>query len=86
VRLIWRAEAVGDQKIIYTVRYARTQKISIPDCFGRLGDKIAADVIRWLTRDNIVTAAKVAKIVGGTPRHPKLGCVLELTTYPGTET
>jgi len=30
----------------------------MPDCFGRLSDKIAAEVIRRLTQDNVVTAAK----------------------------
>jgi len=47
--------------------------------------RVAARVVRWLTRDNIVTAAKVVKITGGTRRQPRLGCVLELSTYPGPE-
>ncbi|MBW1890385.1 MAG: hypothetical protein JRI93_07660, partial [Deltaproteobacteria bacterium] len=40
---------------------------------------------RWLTKDNIVTAARVVRIVGGTRKRPKLGCVLELSTYPSPE-
>jgi hypothetical protein len=51
------------------------------DCFGRLNDKVAADVIRWLTQERISTAVRVARIVGGTRKRPKLGCLLELSTY-----
>jgi len=83
VRLIWHADPTGNKDVVYLVRKGGRQQLSMPDCFGRLSDKVAADVIHWLNQDNIVTAAKVVKIVGGTRRHPKLGCVLELTTYPG---
>lgn len=83
VRLIWQSEAAGDKDLVYLVRKGRGHEISMPDCFGRLNDKVAADVIRWLNQDNIVTAAKVTKIVGGTRKRPKLGCILELTTYEG---
>ena len=55
------------------------------DCFGRLNDRVAADVIRWLTQENVVTEAQVLKIQGGTPKRPKLGCVMELTAYPGPD-
>ena len=81
VRLIWDASTGGNT--VYLVRSGRAQQISMPDCFGRLNDKIAADVTRWLNHENIVTAARVVKLTGGTTKNPKLGCVLELTTYPG---
>jgi hypothetical protein len=83
IRLIW--DASGGADIVYLVRRGRAQQLSMPDCFGRLNDKVAADVIRWLTHDNIVTSARVVKITGGTHKNPKQGCVLELTTYPGPE-
>ena len=83
VRLIWHAEAAGSKDVVYLVRKGGRQELSMPDCFGRLSDKVAADVIRWLNQDNIVTSAKVVKIVGGTRKRPKLGCIMELTTYPG---
>ncbi len=81
VRLIWDAGQDGKSKKIYVVRPRGTMQLVMPDCFGRLSDKVAADVIRWLTKDNIVTSAKIVDIVGGTRKRPKLGCVLELTTY-----
>ena len=81
VRLIW--DASSGANTVYLVRSGRAQQLSMPDCFGRLNDKVAADVTRWLTHDNIVTAARVVKITGGTHKVPKQGCVLELTTYPG---
>jgi hypothetical protein len=83
VRLIWHAQTPGNKDVVYLVRKGGRQELSMPDCFGRLSDKVAADVIRWLNQDNIVTSAKVVKIVGGTRKRPKLGCVIELTTYPG---
>ena len=81
VRLLWDSGETGSKKTIYLVRGPKTQRLSISDCFGRLGDKVAGDVIRWLTRDGIATTAKVIKIIGGTPKRPKLGCVIELSTY-----
>jgi hypothetical protein len=81
VRLLWDGGESGNKKTIYLVRGPRTQQLSITNCFGRLSDKVAADVIRWLTRDSIATTAKVIKIVGGTAKRPKLGCVVELSTY-----
>ena len=83
VRLIWDSGESGNKMIIYVVRGGKGSALTMADCFGRLGDKAAADVIRWLTEENIVTLAKVSKITGGTRKKPKLGCVLELTTYPG---
>jgi hypothetical protein len=83
VRLIWHAEAAGAKDVVYLVRKGGKKEIAMPDCFGRLSDKVAGDVIRWLNQDNVVTAAKVVKIVGGTRRRPRLGCIVELTTYPG---
>ena len=77
VRLLWDAGKDGNKKTLYLVRGSR----SIGDCFGRLNDKVAADVIRWLTQDQVSTTARVAKIVGGTRKRPKLGCVIELSTY-----
>lgn len=85
VRLIWQTKAEGNREVIYLVRRGGRQQISMPDCFGRLNDKTAGDVIRWMTHDNIVTAAKVVKILGGTRKRPKLGCVVQLTTYPGPQ-
>jgi hypothetical protein len=81
VRLLWDGGDTGNKKTIYLVRGPRTQQLSISNCFGRLNDKVAGDVIRWLTRDSIATTAKVIKIVGGTAKRPKLGCVIELSTY-----
>jgi hypothetical protein len=81
VRLLWDGGESGNKKTIYLVRGPQTQQLSISNCFGRLNDKVAGDVIRWLTRDSIGTTAKVIKIVGGTPKRPKLGCVIELSTY-----
>jgi hypothetical protein len=81
VRLLWDGGETGSKKMIYLVRGPKTQELSISNCFGRLSDKVAGDVIRWLTRDNITTTAKVIKIVGGTAKRPKLGCVIELSTY-----
>jgi hypothetical protein len=83
VRMIWQPEAAGSKDVVYLVRKGRSQEVSMPDCFGRLNDKVAADVVRWLNQDNIVTEARVSKIVGGTRKRPKLGCILELTTYAG---
>lgn len=85
VRLIWDATGSVNKNTVYLLRKGRTQQLSMPDCFGRLNDKVATDVVRWLTHDNIVTSAKVVKITGGTRKNPRLGCVLELTTYPGPE-
>ena len=83
VRLIWNRTESKD--IVYLVRGGRTQEFSMSDCFGRLDDKVATEVVRWLTQDNIVTSAKVARIVGGTRKRPKLSCVVELSTYQGPE-
>lgn len=85
VRLIWDAGESGTKSIIYVVRGGKGRALTMADCFGRLGDKTAADVIRWLTEENIVTLATVSKLTGGTRKRPKLGCVLELTTYPGPD-
>ena len=82
VRLVWDA---GNKPVVYLVlqRGVMARELSMPDCFGRLDDKVAADVIRWLNQENIVTSATVIKITGGTRKRPRLGCVLELRTYPG---
>lgn len=85
VRLIWDAGDSGGKDFVYLVRKGTSNELSMPDCFGRLNDKVAADVIRRLTKENVVTAAKVAKITGGTKKRPKLGCVLELRAYPAPE-
>ncbi len=86
VRLIWHTGDSGRRNRIYLVRRGSgTQELSMPDCFGRLDDRVAEKVIRWLNGDNIVTEAKVVKITGGTRKQPRLGCLLELTTYPGPE-
>lgn len=85
VRLLWDAGETGNKKIIYLVRGPRVQQLNISNCFGRLNDKVAADVIHWLTQDSIAASAKVAKIVGGTRKRPKLGCVIELSTYKVVE-
>jgi hypothetical protein len=83
VRLIWDAGDSGNKDTVYLVRKGLGQELAMPDCFGRLNDKVAADVIHWLTKENVVTSAKVAKLSGGTRKRPRLGCVLELRTYPG---
>ena len=84
VRLVWHDKSSGTRGVVYLLKGGKkTQELFMPDCFGCLNDKISARVVRWLTRDNIVTAAKVVKITGGTRKQPRLGCVLELTTYPG---
>ena len=81
VRLIWQSEGSANKEIVYLVRKGSRQELAMPHCFGRLNDKVAADVIRWLNQDNIATSATVVKIVGGTPKRPKLGCILQMTTY-----
>jgi hypothetical protein len=81
VRLLWDSGESGNKKTIYLVRGPKSQELDISDCFGRLEDKVAADVIRWLTQESIATTAKVVKIMGGTRKRPKLGCVVELSTY-----
>ena len=81
VRLIWDAGRTGNQTIVYLFRGGKAQKLAIPDCFGRLNDKVAADVIRWLHQDNIASAATVVNVTGGTRKRPKLSCVIELATY-----
>ena len=85
VRLLWDAGETGNKKTIYLVRGPGIQQLNIANCFGRLNDEVARDVIRWLTQESIATTAKVAKIVGGTRKRPKLGCVLELSTYKVVE-
>lgn len=80
IRLLWDSGESGHKKIIYLTS-GRSRNFSMSDCFGRLNDKTAEDVIRWLTQDNITTFAKVADIVGGTRKRPKKGCVIELSTY-----
>jgi hypothetical protein len=85
VRLIWGTTGSGTKNTVYVVRKGKAKELAMPDCFGRLSDKVAAEVIRRLTQDNIVTAAKVVKITGGTRKNPRLGCVLELSMYPGPE-
>lgn len=83
VRLIWGGPGAGTKNTVYVVRKGKNKELSMPDCFGRLNDKLAAEVIRRLTQDNVVTAAKVIRITGGTRKSPRLGCVLELSMYPG---
>ena len=85
VRLIWDAGEEGKKKKIVVLRGGKASRLQMADCFGRLSDKVAADVIHWLTKDNIVTSARVGKITGGTRKHPKLGCTLELRTYPAPD-
>ena len=85
IRLIWDSGDSGNKTTVYLLRKGMSRELSMPDCFGRLNDKTAADVTSWLSQDNIVTAAKVVKITGGTRKNPRLGCLLELTTYPGPE-
>jgi hypothetical protein len=85
LRLLWDAGETGNKKTIYLVRGPGTQQLNISNCFGRLNDKVAADIIRWLTQESIATTAKVVKIVGGTRKRPKLGCVIELSTYKVVE-
>lgn len=85
VRLLWDAGKEGNKKTLYLVRGRNTQSFSMTNCFGRLNDKVAADVIRWLTQESIATTAHVAKIVGGTRKRPKLGCIMELSTYHTAE-
>ena len=85
IRLIWDSGDSGNKTTVYLLRKGMSRELSMPDCFGRLNDKTAADVTSWLSQDNIVTAAKVVKITGGTRKNPRLGCLLELTTYPGPD-
>lgn len=85
VRLIWDAGEAGEKETVYLVRKGRARELAMPDCFGRLNDKVASDVIRWLTKENRVTSATVVKRTGGTRKKPKLGCVLELRTYPAPD-
>ena len=86
VRLIWEQGGADKKDKINLLRGGRSQELDISACFGRLSDKLTVDVVRWLTRENIVTAARVVQITGGTRKRPKLGCILELTTYHGPTT
>ena len=83
VRMIWGEGEAGAKDIVYLVKAGIGRELNMSNCFGRLDDKTAAGVIRKLTKENITTAARVVKITGGTAKHPKLGCVLELETYKG---
>jgi hypothetical protein len=85
VRLIWEGGESGSKDKIYVLRGGKGRELAMPDCFGRLNDKVTSDVIQWLTREKIITAAHVADITGGTSKRPKLSCVLELRTYPGPD-
>ena len=83
VRLVWGEGQSGSKDIVYLVKGGIGRELTMYSCFGRLDDKTAAQVIHWLNKENIVTAARVLKITGGTSKHPKLGCILELETYQG---
>jgi hypothetical protein len=83
VRLVWSEGQSGSKDIVYLVKGGIGRELVMSNCFGRLDDKTAAQVIQWLNKENIVTAGRVIKITGGTPKHPKLGCILELETYQG---
>jgi hypothetical protein len=83
VRLVWAEGQSGSKDIVYLVKGGIGRELVMSNCFGRLDDKIASQVIHWLNKENIVTAARVVKITGGTPKNPKLGCILELETYQG---
>jgi hypothetical protein len=83
VRLVWGEGQSGSKDIVYLVKGGIGRELIMSNCFGRLDDKTAAQVIHLLNKENIVTAARVLKITGGTSKHPKLGCILELETYQG---
>lgn len=83
VRLVWAEGRSGAKDIVYLVKGGIGRQLIMSNCFGRLDDRTASQVIQWLNKENIVTAARVVKITGGTPKHPKLGCILELETYKG---
>jgi hypothetical protein len=87
VRLVWRKGESGSKDIIYLVNGGAGigREMIMSNCFGRLDDKTAASVIHCLTKENIMTSARVLKITGGTQKRPKLGCILELETYHGPE-
>ncbi len=82
VRMIWDAEGKNS---IYLLRGGKMKRLNLADCFGKLNSKVAADVIRWMTKENIIASATVANIVGGTRKRPKLGCVIELKVYETPE-
>jgi hypothetical protein len=83
VRLVWAEGQSGSKDIVYLVKGGLGRELVMSNCFGRLDDKMAAQVIHWLNKENIVTAARIVKITGGTSKHPKMGCILELETYQG---
>ena len=83
VRLIWEAGESGSKDKIFVLRGSKGRELVMPDCFGRLNDKVTGDVIQWLTREKSITSAQVVDITGGTSKRPKKSCVLELRTYPG---
>jgi len=83
VRLVWAEGQSGTKDIVYLVKGGIGRELIMSNCFGRLDDKTAARVIHWLNKENIVTAARVVKMTGGTSKQPKLGCILELETYHG---
>jgi hypothetical protein len=83
VRLVWSEGQSGSKDIVYLVKGGIGRELVMSNCFGRLDDKTAAQVIQWLNKENIVTTGRILKITGGTPKNPKLGCILELETYQG---
>lgn len=85
VRMLLTTAEKGTKRNIYLIRGDKRQELDISECFGRLNDSVAADVIRWLTHDRVVTAARIFKLTGGTRKKPKLGCILECRTYPAPE-
>lgn len=84
VRLIWNADRGEKREVVYLVLEGKGRRLSMRDCFGRLNDKVAAEVVRGAMQENVMTAATVVDLVGGTRKRPRLGCVLELTCYAQT--
>ena len=78
LRLVWD---VRKENRILVLKWGAGRNLDISQCIGRLNDKVAAEVLRGVTQETSVAAARVAKISGGTRKRPKLGCVIELSVY-----
>jgi len=83
IRLIWEAADAKKDPTVYLVRKGASRQLNMTDCFGRLNDRVASEIVRKLTRENVVTSATVVRLTGGTRKNSKRSCILELTLYPG---
>lgn len=83
VRLVWDENNEYDSNAIMLFPYedSGTNRVKAYDQFGFLKRDLAADVVRWVTKEDFSVYAEVSKILGGTEDAPTLGCLLEITVY-----